>query len=168
MKRLFWVCVALCVIAAGALFAAVPLNKVPFKNTGDKTVDNQHTGTWDVLDSVVVIRSDSGSAVVTVSGIAVLAPGERLYLGLGNDSANQVSYTNTAPNSNLDTCIVEVPMGARGVWRIPFSFSFGISGNGALTDTIYWNAACGSSAAPVNIEDGHLKVDVGDKAAEDV
>lgn len=168
MKKVFWVAVVLCVVASGLLFAAAPSSKNAFSNTGDKTVDNQYTGSWDVLDSLIVIRSDSGATIITVTGIAVLDPGERLYLGLGHDSANRTSETNLAPNSDLDTTQMAQPYGIKGRARVPFSFSYGISGNGALTDTIYLNAACGSSAGPVEVEDVCVTGRVADKWKEDV
>ena len=126
-------------------YAAAPLSRNFSHTTATFTVDAQQTGGWDIVDSLIIVCSDSAATIITVSGTAILDPGDKLYLGMGNDSANMTSAANLTAYSNLIKDSIIYPKNARGSIQMPFTFRYVNTTNGANTDTLYFNAACGGS-----------------------
>lgn len=149
-------------------FAAAPTFSTFVSITPDTiVVDSQHTGNWEPIDSLVVARTDSGGFLITVTGWANLGPGDVLYLGLGNDSANRVdsatSATTGQTNTNLDTATFS-NVGYRNTRaKTAFVLQYYFEGNGAVTDTVYVNAAVAGTKQPIRIEDLVVSAAVSDK-----
>ena len=159
-------------VMAVTAFGAAPLIRNFGSATGDVTIDNEwdsQTAGWDVVDSLIVVASDSARTIMTISGFAVVGASQRLYLGIGNDSANRVdsatSATTGSTNSNLDTALVQTTFGiGTGQFRVPFSFTYISETDGANTDTFYFNAAVGSaSRGALALEDVVVTASVADQ-----
>lgn len=171
MKKLFQnELVGILLIVAGSLMflvAAAPLTRNFYSATGDVslTTDYVHDGTWKCLDSMIVVASDSAATIISISGVAVMDPIDQLWIGLGNDSANQITATNTAPNSNLDTFKVTRDYTGKNQARVPFCFRYVNKTNGANTDTFFWNAAVGGTGdvEGVSLEDVVVSASVADQ-----
>ena len=154
------VLIGLLVVAIGAaVYAAAPLGRNFYTNTGDVTVSAQYTGTWAMQDSLIVVASDSASTIVTISGIALMDPGDALYLGLQDDSAG----SGTVPT--LDTFLIVYSLAEKARGYVPFSFQYVKVNNAALTDTLFFRAACGGSGQNerVSIQDLVITANVQDQ-----
>jgi hypothetical protein len=165
--REFVVVLAICALAA-LCFAAAPALSRYASSQNSVTIDAQHTGAWDTVASVIMVHTDTCYGLMLVTGIAVMDPVDKLYLGLGNDSANRTSATNLAPNNNLDTCTIGPFKGLRGKSRIPFSWQYRWTSTNTttdITDTVYVNAACGGSSGieAVELEDVMISIDIADR-----
>jgi hypothetical protein len=150
MKRKIVFLIAAFVIAAIVAYAAAPTSKNYYNALGSAfTVDNAFDGSagCDIVDSCVYIASDSANCIVTVTGIAIMSPGDKLYMGLGNDSSDMVSPTSLIANNNLKIDTVIYPKAARGRINLPFVFRTIIaSPASATTDTLYFNAGVGGTS----------------------
>ena len=144
--RLMAVIVGLFMVMIVISYAAAPASRNFSHSTASFTVDAQQTGGWDIVDSIVIVCSDSANTLIWITGTAIMDPGDKLYFGLGNDSADMTSATSLTAYSNLKKDSLIYPKGARGTIHIPWSFRYANSTNGANTDTFYFNAACGGSA----------------------
>ena len=148
----------LLLVLAVIMIAAAPVNRNYYVDVGEVTIDSQYSGNWEPVDSLVVVTSDSGTILVTISGTAVLDPWDKLYIGLGNDSANRVDSATSATtgqvNPNLDTVLMRPDDRQIGKAYVPFSVTIPVDNDGA-TDTLYLNMATGgsSSSEKVYIED---------------
>ncbi len=146
------------VLVIGAvIMAAAPSHFGYFNNVGSKTVNGPFGGAWTTVDSLITVVDDSGFVMVTVTGVAKLDPGERLYLGLGNDSANCVDSATCAgvgvANSNIDTVLFQSPQNTGNPVMMPFTHTFAIDTVVAsTTDTIYLNAAKAGTAVVENVQ----------------
>lgn len=120
------------------------------------TVDNQHTATaWDLVDSMIVVSDSAGAAIISLSGVAVMDPGDKLY----------VSFTNSAYTAApvLDTFILDPKVPFMGSQRFPFYFEYLLNDStvsdirklAGATDTIYAVAAAGGGGITeaVTLED---------------
>lgn len=152
------------------VMAAAPTFDTYSKDCGDKTIDSQWTGNWEPADSLVISVSDSAWVVVTVTGQVWLDPYETFYLGLGNDSANRVdsatSATTGQTHTNLDTCIIKLPRDVQNTAYVPFAFSYRLSAGatgGAVTDTLYLNAATGGSDQKIYLKDVVIQATIGNR-----
>jgi len=122
------------------------------------TVDSQHTASvWEVLDTIIIIKTDTCYTVYTMSGIAALNPGGALYLGF--DDGGGIS------GAPVDTFIVQnTSPSYTGQVRIPFSVRYvdSLISQTDANDTIYFYAAKKGSgtAEKVVIEKGLITVDV--------
>ncbi|MEW6110621.1 MAG: hypothetical protein AB1664_00700 [Thermodesulfobacteriota bacterium] len=168
MKKLLLTVMVLALVLPLTSFAAAPVFQTYVSITPDTiVVDSQWTGNWEPVDSLVIARTDSGGFLITVTGMVQLDPYDVLYIGLGNDSANRVSAATAATtgqtNTNLDTAVFFGPgYRNRPAWSA-FVLQYYYEGNGALTDTVYVNAACAGSGQPVRIEDLVVSAAVTDK-----
>ena len=150
--------IAIFAITVTIVFGAAPTSKNYYHALGAaKTIDNAYDGSsgYDVVDSIVIAVSDSANCIVTVTGIAQMSPGDKLYLGLGNDSADMVSETSLIPNNNLIIDTITYPKGPQGSINLPFVFRYlYYNPPSAVTDTIYFNAGCGGTS---NVEEVYLR-----------
>lgn len=158
MRKLFLTMLALALLTPLSTFAAAPVFQTYVSVTPDTVVvDSQWTGNWDPIDSLIIARTDSGGFLIEVSGWATLGPLDVLYLGLGNDSANRVSAATAATtgqtHTNLDTAMFNATGYRNQPARIPILLRHYFEGTGAVTDTIYVNAAIKGSGQAVRIED---------------
>lgn len=123
--------------------------------TGAVALTTQHTASeWTIIDSAIVITSDSANTIAEFSGIAVLDPGDVLYLGFTNDSAGYA-----VP---LDTLIIEGITFSRGQTRVPFTVRHVFDTTAAVTDTIFVLGAVGGGGIgeAVALEDALLTAHV--------
>lgn len=168
MKKLLLTALVLALAVPMISFADAPVFQTYVSVAPDTVVvDSQWTGNWKPVDSLYVSRTDSGGFLITVTGMVQLDPYDVLYIGLGNDSANRVSAalaaTTGQTNTNLDTAVFFGPgYRARPAWSA-FVLQYYFEGNGAVTDTIYVNAACGGRNQPIRIEDLVVSAAVTDK-----
>jgi len=118
--------VGLALLGAISIMGAAPVfnNKTVHHDT--ITIDSEYTDArWEVIDEVDIAFTDSAYAVVTVSGVATLDPGDRLYLGFGRCNADaEIDSTWFMDTCMVDTFIVELPVDIRWHKRVPFSFQY--------------------------------------------
>ncbi len=125
------------------------------------TVTTQFEDGFMVIDSLITVSTDTSYTFFLITGVAILDPNERLYIGYGNDSANCVDsatchLASGQANPNYDTVLVHESLGKlRGKARVNFSFQWFDSSDTQtdITDTIYVNMTTGSSSSSVEIED---------------
>ena len=164
-KRLLFIAV-LSIMATMVMGAA--RYEMVFKSVGEVTIDSQIGGNWEPVDSLVAVFDSASNATITVSGVALMDAWDKLYFGLGNDSANRVdsatSATTGQTNANLDTVLITGDPSSHGQLRVPFSVTY-IASFTAVTDTIYLNMAIGGSGGPekVQLEDVFFVLDMGGK-----
>lgn len=165
MKKLLAALVLVVVVMAGnALGQSAQANQVYTINVGDVTVDSQYTATaWNILDSAIVASTDTATITFKVSGVAVMDPRDRLFLGF-------YGHVGSTLLPNIDTLIVSPPTGntARAI-RVPFEFSYAVCDtvndpllfftDAAITDTVGLMAACGGGGVGiVTLEDVYWEV----------
>ncbi len=170
MKRILFLLVFVAVAGIGMLKAAAPVGHGYVTTIDTISITTQFETKFMVVDSLITVTTDSALVMYVVSGIAVLDPNERLYVGFGNDSANCVDSATCAgdgqANSNIDTIITHAPLGKlRGKTRVPFSFTTVITivTQTDITDTMYVNMTTGSSTSNIEIEDFVFTAHVTDK-----
>lgn len=125
------------------------------------TVDSVYHGGWDCLDSLIIASGTADTIMeITITGVGLFDPGDRLFLGFGNDSANRVDSATGATtgfaNANLDTLEFRHPRpGGYGKAKLPFAAKYILSMAASTTDTIYFNVACWGSSyiEQVEVED---------------
>ena len=141
MKRVILL-VGLALLCTVGLYAAAPDAHNEVHKLADQVIDSQYTASWEYIDSVIVIKTDTCYTLYTISGVAVLGPGDKLYVGLSDGGGD---YTKAA----ADTIIVAGDISQRGTIRIPFSLTYqdSLVSQSDLNDTIYVTAAVGGSAA---------------------
>lgn len=161
----------LIVLMSALVYGAAPTVVERSSLTGDITIDSQHTGGWECVDSLYLSIDDTSGNVLTITGVALLKAGSKLYIGFGNDSANRVDSATGATtgftNSNLDTVLIEAPKSWRGGQaRVAFSVRhvYVYTSQTDVQDTFYFNAACGGSDSwdYVKLEDVVVTAAVGD------
>jgi len=124
------------------------------------TIDSQWTVTtqWELLDSIIVIKTDTCYTIYTMSGVAVLNENDRLYLGFDDGGG--------AAGLPVDTFIVDgyKPVSLSGLVRVPFTIKYvdSLVSQTDANDTIYFYAAAGGSTSmeKVEIEDCVLTAEV--------
>lgn len=154
LKKLVFL--GLLVVAVG-LMAAAPSHFGYYNKVRSKTINGPIGGAWTTVDSLITVVDDSGFVLITVTGVARLDPGERLYLGIGNDSANCVDSATCAgvgvANSNIDTVLFQAPQNTGNPVMMPFSHIFAIDTvNASTTDTVYLNAAKAGTGVAENVQ----------------
>jgi hypothetical protein len=168
MKRALSVTLALVAVALFCI-AAAPTFSHYSSALNSVTINNQYTGAWDTVGSVITVHTDTCYEYFTVTGTAVMGPNDKLYVAIGNDSCNRVSATDLSPHNNLDTIGILGPFrGQIGETRHSFCYQYrwtSTSTQTDITDTFYVNAACGGSSASeaVALENVLVAVAVGDR-----
>ncbi|HET6455527.1 MAG TPA: hypothetical protein VFI02_14070 [Armatimonadota bacterium] len=146
-KRMMVVLVMMAVFMM--LIAAASAVRVQFESDDTFTVDSQYSAEMQELSDLIIVVPDSAIVVLAVSGVALLDPGDKLYIGLGNDSANQVSASDLSVNSNLDTAQVAfLHPSNRGRQRVSFYYEYvhTVVGSGT-TDTFFFNVGSGGQGS---------------------
>lgn len=80
------------------VIAGAPNNTSTYTTTKSTVIcSTQITESWQIIDSLVVLRSDTAGVVYSVSGTVVLEPGDKLWIGLlnGGDGDNNAAATDT-------------------------------------------------------------------------
>ncbi len=85
MKRIILL-LGVCAIAIGVM-AAAPANNSQSQTTATALVDSQWTSTWFLLDSMIVIKTDSCDTYYHATATVTMKPGQRLYYGLKDGTA---------------------------------------------------------------------------------
>lgn len=147
MKRFLLVAVLACVVVGGALYADAPdFTGVAAKIADTVTVTQQWTGKWQPLGGpYIYTETDTCYAVTTVSGIATMDPGDKLYIG--------ARIIKTNDSVVVDTFIFSTPPGITGSWRQPFVFQYldTLDSQTDDIDSLFINAACGGSTGAERI-----------------
>jgi len=156
MKAKLIVAVVAILALGTALFGDVPLVRTFY---GDVSADSLYyvevTADYDtgfqLLETIIPVLSDSGVVVVELSGVATMSQGERLFLGIGSNSAATTA-------AEQDTFNIAMPRGFVGEMQVPFNFAWSYSNDGALTDSIFVCGAVGGSTVSerVTINDVHI------------
>lgn len=161
MRQILVAALLVLALAVMTAYAAAPTIRTYTAEVGAVTVDSQWTGTvWNLLDSMIIVTDDTATVTFTISGIAIMDPGDKLYVGFG-------SHTAGATIPNLDTILINPRIQRLGTQRIPFSVDWaecdtlaGTSRNslfwqGAATDTVYFYGAAGGGGITeaVRLED---------------
>ena len=123
--------------------AGPPANNSEFREVADTlTVDSQHSVVWEYIDSMIIAITDTCYTVYTVSGTAILDPGNVLYIGIKDGAGDPAAAAD-------DTLIVRAGTTWPGKSYIPFSFIYLDSSitQSDVADTIYVTAAVGGSTA---------------------
>ena len=153
-------------LLTSSLYAAAPTFVTTSNLTGDATVDSQWTGGWNTVDSIYLTIDDTSYTILTISGVAIMNPGDALYIGFGNDSANRVSGADVTANSNLDTALIIMPLQVHGTQKVPFCirYTYLYESQTDIEDTFYFNAASRGSESwdQVQLEDVVVSGEVGD------
>lgn len=155
MKRILVAALLLMAISV-SIYAAAPTHRHYTKVQNSVTVDNQWSDTtWDIVDSAIVVASDSALVIMRITGVAVMDPGDKLYIGF--------SFGEPASAPSLDTAILNPRVRRLGTQRHSFSFTAAISDstilstfyNGGATDTLFILAAAGGGGITeaVTLED---------------
>jgi hypothetical protein len=124
------------------------------------TVDSQFTGMWKLIDSIAVIKTDTCYTIYTISGIAELHPGQRLYIGF-IDGGGAPAATSTA----ADTFIFENNAAWQaGIMYVPFVATYldSLVSQDDLNDTIYFMAASAASNQHIMLTNVLLRAQVVD------
>lgn len=146
MKRLIvLLVVGLTLIAINVGYTAAPtLGTDIFFAIADVTVSRQLSNsdaTMAVLTNEnAITMDDSAYIVATLTGIAVMDPYDKLYIGFRDAGTNDSVV--------LDTFLVQPPYGANGTARIPFMIRYidSLISQSDATVTLSVNAACGGSS----------------------
>lgn len=160
MKKLI-VLGVLGLFAIGLMGAAPAINNWAAYKGASITIDSQWTSTeqWELIDSIITVKTDTCYTVYSITGVAVLGPGDRFYFGFDDGGG--------AGGLPVDTFIVEQfqQSGIKPV-RVPFSFQYidSLISQTDANDTIYWYGAIGGSGASekVQLEDVVIQVEVND------
>ena len=144
-----------------ALWAADPAHEGYSRSVGSVTVDttfDASTTYWEPLGSgIVFVVSDGATVLFNVDGIAIMDPGDKLWLGIGNDTIAGIAF----PDRNIDSTVILYPLHNKGVAYVPFSFSASFD-TAAATDTAFFTAACGGhgNTDPVQLKNVVIKVNI--------
>jgi len=112
MKRLVFL-LGLLALAA-VLMAGAPANNSRRVTVASATVDSQWTGNWQLIDTLIIVKTDSCETYYHFTATAILKPGQTLYYGFRDGTAL------LTPN---DTHSVSVPFSATS----PDTFQIGSS-----------------------------------------
>ena len=136
-----------------AAWAADPAHEGYARTVGTVVVDSTFDGTyWEILgDGIVWVTTDVGTVLFNISGVALMDPGDKLWLGMGGDTVAGTTAL-FAHHNTKDSMLIKHQLHNKGPIYIPFSFSV-VMDTIAATDTAYFLAACGGSggADPVTL-----------------
>ena len=132
-------------VAIGALIATTLMAAAPayneYQSTFDTlTIDSQHSASvWEVIDTIIVIKTDTCYTKYTISGIAELDPYDKLYIGFDDGGGKDGAPLDTVKLSGFGHRVGKV--------FLPFSVSYGDSliHETDANDTIYVYMAVGGS-----------------------
>lgn len=141
MKKLFAL-MAILLIPLVAM-AVDPAHEGYMRSVGTVTVDSTFDGTyWEILgDGIVWVTTQVGTVTFNISGVALMDPGDKLWLGFGGDTVAGTSAA-FAHHNTKDSMLIKHELWNKGRAYIPFSFST-VMDTIAATDTAYFLAACG-------------------------
>lgn len=159
--------VALGLLAATIFSAAPSTNNWANKVADTMTVDSQYSGgSWELVDSIIVIKDDTCYTLYTIEGTALLGYNDKLYVGFIDGGGD--------PTANPgDTLIVRSPaVQSIDLAYVSFKFTYldSLVSQTPANDTIYFVLAVGGSAASekVMVEDIILTATVLDFSAAGV
>lgn len=164
MKKYF--IAALLAALAVTIYAAAPTHRHYSVAVESQVIDSQWTSdAWELVDSAIIVSDDSALVKFIMTGVAIMDPGDRLYIG----------FSAQHPDSglpNLDTIIFNPKSERRSTRMFPFTAEFALTDstvlsnhyNGGATDTIYWQCATGGRgySEKVTIQDVTLEAIVTD------
>lgn len=139
MKKL--VLLFMLAIATSLLWAAAPsINNWSVK-IDSVTVDSQFTDdAWELLDTIIIIKDDTCNTLYTITGLAVLDPYDKLYVGFGDGYAGD--------SASVDTFIFEPDKRNRHTIKMPFIATYldSLRHQTDANDTIYFRVAVGGAS----------------------
>lgn len=129
---------------AGSINAAAPtLADIQKASADTMTIDSQFSVTaWELIDSTLLIKTDTCFTRYSISGYAELSQGNILYIGFVDGGDGSAAATDT----------FKVKLGDRGPTRgkafIPFHFVYldSLIGQTDANDTIYVTGAVGGGS----------------------
>lgn len=145
MKRFILIGLVTVILGAVLSYSAAPTFTGDAMLIADTcTVNIQHTAsTWKPVSTTPMIytMTDTCFAVATVSGYAVLDPGDKLYIGIRNAAGGNDSVV-------VDTFQFNADENQHGQVLLPFTIMYIDSMDSQTddTDTLFVNAACGGSS----------------------
>lgn len=128
--------------------AADPVHEQYCHNIGSVTVDSVFDGNWETVHTAAYsVVTGAATVMYTIEGVAIMDPGDKLWLGIGNDSVSLLALR------NLDSMVLKHLLHNKGRAYIPFTFSTLQDTAAHALDTIYWTASCGGTGMtdPVNL-----------------
>jgi len=135
--------VALGLLTATIFGAAPAINEWANKVADTMTVDSQYSGgSWELVDSIIVIKTDTCYTLYTIEGTALLGYNDKLYVGFIDGAGD--------PTANpSDTLIVRSPATySIDIAYVSFRFTYldSLVSQTDANDTIYFVLAVGGSA----------------------
>ena len=120
-----------------ALMAAAPANNSQTQTTATATVDSQWTSTWFLLDSMIVVKTDSCDTYYHATATVTIKPGQRLYYGLKDGTAG-----------GLDTFILRLRADADSTETVEIGVDYvdSLRSQSDANDSIQFVAAVGGSS----------------------
>lgn len=160
MKKLI-VLAVIGILSLSVMGAAPAINEWAAYLGDTLTVDSQHTASvWELVDSIIIIKTDTCRTVYEFSGYVSLNPSAKLYVGFDDGGGKS--------GAPVDTFIVENP-GYSKVFNTYFSFKYldSLVSQTDENDTIYFYVAKGGSGSGegVVIKNGILTAEVLDWSA---
>lgn len=141
MKRLI-ACAVLAVTLGLSAWAAAPATNNAAKKVADTlTVDSAFDAdAWELLDTVVVVKTDTCFTLYTISGVAEMDPADKLYIGFGDGYAGD--------SAAVDTFLYKGGYKQYGKVRVAFTATYldSLISQTDANDTIYFRAAVGGSS----------------------
>lgn len=120
--------------------AAAPANNssinAGIEGTTTVTVDSQWTENWKLIDSTIVIATDTCNIYVVGAGTATLDPGDKLYIGVISNGGD----FDAAPT---DTFLLELPSCETASKSLSFYITYvdSLRSQTDANDTLYFTAA---------------------------
>ena len=135
--------VGLLIIGSTAFGAAPELNGIQKATADTMTIDSQFSVTaWELIDSTLLIKTDTCFTVYSISGYAELSQGNQLFIGFVDGGDGSAAATDT----------FKVKLGDRGPTRgkafVPFHFVYldSLISQTDANDTIYVTGAVGGGS----------------------
>lgn len=126
-------------LIALATMGPAPAPNGQSQTTATFTVDSQWTATWQMAESMIVIKTDSCDTYYHASATVVLSPGQRLYYGMKDGAAAVV-----------DTHSIELPAYVQQnyTFQIGASYVDSLRSQTDANDSIQFVVAVKGSAPP--------------------
>jgi len=165
MKRFIPLFLFAAMVMALSVYSAAPTFQGDAMKLCDTlTINVSHSASkWKAVNTTPMVYSytDTGFAVVTVSGVALLNPGGKLYIGIREVCTNDSIVE--------DTFIFQADETQGGLVRMPFTIMYvdSLLSQTDDIDSVFVNAACGGSVAwdYVKLENVYGSVVIIDKDA---
>ena len=127
------------------LEAADPTNTSVTSTEASNAIDSQHTGTWQLIDSNIVLKDDSCDTYYHVEGTITLHPGQKFYLAF----VDGLSHASALTADMLNIKTYQLPVSARQSMSLTIGNVYldSLRSQTDVTDSIYvYCAVLGSNS----------------------